>query len=138
MAAQQGRLMLLKIGNGGSPETFTTVAGVQNTKLTINASSVDVTNADSAGQWKEMLSGAGLKSISASGSGVFKDTSSENAVITALIADTIINWQVIVPSLGTFQGAFHIDSVEYAGKQDGEVTYSISLSSAGQITYTAA
>ena len=48
MAAQKGSAMLMKVGNGGSPETFTTIGGLRSTSLTINNESVDVTNKDIA------------------------------------------------------------------------------------------
>ena len=48
MAVQKGSALLVKIGNAGSPETFTTVAGLQSTELTMNAETIDVTNKDSA------------------------------------------------------------------------------------------
>lgn len=136
MAAQQGRMMLLKMETAAS--TYTAVAGIRTTKFTINATSVESTDADSPDAWKELLDGAGIKSMSISGSGVFKNSTIEASVLNALLADTIKNWQAIVPGLGTFQGAYHIDSVEFDGNHDGEVTYSFSLSSAGEITFTAA
>ena len=76
MAAQKGSAMLMKVGNGGSPETFTTIGGLRSTSLTINNESVDVTNKDSSGK-RTMLAAAGVQSISVSGSGVFTDAASE-------------------------------------------------------------
>ena len=81
MAAQKGSAMLMKVGNGGSPETFTTIAGLRSTSLTINNESVDVTNKDSSGK-RTMLAAAGVQSISVSGSGVFTDAASETTVKT--------------------------------------------------------
>ena len=72
MAAQKGSAMLMKVGNGGSPETFTTIGGLRSTSLTINNESVDVTNKDSSNK-RTMLAAAGVQSISVSGSGVFTD-----------------------------------------------------------------
>ena len=48
MAAQKGRAVLMKIGNAGSPETFTTIGGMRSTTLTLNDETVDVTNKDIA------------------------------------------------------------------------------------------
>ena len=134
MAAQKGSAMLMKVGNGGSPETFTTIAGLRSTSLTINNESVDVTNKDSSGK-RTMLAAAGVQSISVSGSGVFTDAASETTVKTNALADTQDNYQFLVPDFGTFTGAFQITSLEYAGEFNGEVTYSISFESAGAITF---
>ncbi len=134
MAAQKGSAMLMKVGNGGSPETFTTIGGLRSTSLTVNNESVDVTNKDSSGK-RTLLAAAGVQSISVSGSGVFTDAASEATVKTNALADTQNNYQFLVPDFGTFTGAFQITSLEYAGEFNGEVTYSVSFESAGTITF---
>jgi TP901-1 family phage major tail protein len=134
MAAQKGSAMLMKVGNGGSPETFTTIAGLRSTNLTVNNESVDVTNKDSSGK-RTYLAGAGIQSVSVSGSGVFTDGASETTVKTNALADSQDNYQFLVPDFGTFTGAFQITSLDYAGEFNGEVTYSISFESAGAITF---
>lgn len=135
MAAQKGSSLLLKIGDAASPEVFTTVGGLRSTTITLNDEAVDVTNKDSSGV-RTLLANAGVQSISVSGSGVFTDAASENTIKTAFGAAAFKNYQIIVPALGTWQGAFMISSLEYAGEYNGEVTYSISLESSGTITYT--
>lgn len=134
MAAQKGSAMLMKVGNGGSPESFATIAGLRSTSLTVNNESVDVTNKDSSNN-RTLLATAGVQSISVSGSGVFTDGSSEATIKTNALADTIDNYQFLVPDFGTFTGAFQITSLEYAGEFNGEVTYSMSFESGGAITF---
>ncbi len=134
MAAQKGSAMLMKVGNGSSPETFTTIGGLRSTSLTINNESVDVTNKDSSNN-RTMLAAAGVQSISVSGSGVFTDAASETTIKTNVLADTIDNYQFLVPDFGTFTGGFQVTSVEYAGEYNGEVTYSMSFESSGAITF---
>src|ERR1700742_196551 len=101
MSAQRGRDLLVKIGDGGSPETFTTVAGLRATTLSFNAQTVDVTNADSANQWRELLDGGGVKSAAISGSGVFKDAASDQALRTAFFNQSLTDFQIVIPSFGT-------------------------------------
>ena len=134
MAAQKGSAMLMKVGNGASPETFTTIAGLRSTSLTVNNESVDVTNKDCSNN-RTLLADAGVQSISVSGSGVFTDGASEATMKTNALADTQNNYQFLVPDFGTFTGAFQITSLEYAGEFNGEVTYSVSFESAGAITF---
>ncbi|HEY4113830.1 MAG TPA: phage major tail protein, TP901-1 family [Rhizomicrobium sp.] len=136
MSAQPGRELLVKIGDGGSPETFTTVAGLRTTAFTFNATTVDVTNADSVNQWRELLAGAGVKSAAFSGSGVFKDAASDESLRAAFFNQTAPNFQIVIPSFGTIQGAFQIASLQYEGPYDGEVKISLSLQSAGALTFT--
>ena len=134
MAAQKGSAMLMKAGNGASPEVFTTIAGLRSSSLTVNNESVDVTNKDSSNN-RTYLAAAGIQSTSISGSGVFTDASSETTLKTNALADTINNYQFLVPDFGTFTGAFQVTSLEYSGEFNGEVTYSCSFESAGAITF---
>lgn len=136
MGAQKGRDLLLKVdatGSGG----FETVAGLRSNAISFNAGAVDVTNQDSAGQWRELLAGAGLKSAAIRGSGLFKDAASDATVRGCFFNGTIRAWQVIVPDFGVIAGPFHIASLEFGGRHDGEVTFELALESAGELTFTA-
>jgi TP901-1 family phage major tail protein len=138
MVAQRGKDLLIKIGDGASPENFTAVAGLRATTLGFNAQSVDVTNADSADMWRELLDGGGVKSASISGSGVFKDAASDGALRSAFFDQTLCNWQIVIPGFGTVAGPFKIGSLQYDGPYDGELKLSLSLASAGALTFTGA
>ncbi len=135
MSAQKGKDLLIKIGNGADPEIFTTVAGLRATTLAFNAQAIDVTNADSAEQWRELLAGGGVKSASISGSGVFKDAASDAALRTAFFAQAVPNWTVVIPSFGTVTGPFKLTSLSYEGPYDGELKLALSLASAGALTF---
>lgn len=139
MAYQKGSEMLLKMDTAstGGP-TYTSVAALQTKSLQLNSDSVDVTNQDSTDKWRELLAGAGVKRASVSGRGVFADSVVEAAVMQTVLDGTIKSWQVIVPGLGAFAGLFQVTQCEYSGAHNGEVQYSISLDSAGAITFTAA
>src|SRR5436305_1506346 len=52
---------------GGVPTTLT---GLRTKQIKINNDLVDVTNADSVNQWRELLAGVGLRSMEVTGSGV--------------------------------------------------------------------
>ena len=134
MTAQRGRDLLLKIGDGGTPESFTSVAGLRATTLAFNSTMVDITNADSAGQWRELMA-EGVKSASLSGSGVFKDAASDAALRAAFFSGAAPNWQVVIPSFGTVQGPFKITALQYEGPHDGELKMSLSLASAGALAF---
>ena len=135
MAAQKGAALLHKITTTGS--TYVTVCGIRSTSLTHNDEAVDVTNKDSSGN-RTLLADGGIHSISVSGSGVFTDAASETTLKDAMNASTFKNFQVIIPDFGTYQGAFMVASLEYAGEYNGEVTYSVTLESSGAITFTSA
>lgn len=135
MAAQRGKDMLLKIeGEGGA---FVTVAGLRARTLSLNARTVDATDADSAGRWRELLAGAGVKSAAVSGQGVFRDAASDALIREAFFGQTAKRWRLIVPDFGQLEGPFLVAALEYAGEHDGEASFALSLASAGEVTFTA-
>lgn len=134
MAAQKGSALLMKIGDGASPETFTTIGGMRSTALAMNDEAVDVTNKDS-GRARELLVQGGVNSMTVTGSGVFTDSASETTLRSKFDASSFSNYQFLVPDFGTFTGAFMLQSLEYAGEYNGEVTYSFTFESSGTITF---
>jgi TP901-1 family phage major tail protein len=137
MAAQKGKDLLLKLDSDGTGN-YITVAGLRSKRIAFNSETVDVTDADSAGRWRELLAGSGVQRAAASGSGIFKDAQSDARIRSAFFAGEICNWQVIVPSFGTISGPFQITSLEYSGAHDGEITFEMALESAGQISFAEA
>ena len=136
MTAQKGRDLLLKLdtlSNG----TYTSIAGLRNNTLSFNATSVDATSQESAGAWRELLAGAGLKSASVKGQGLFRDAASDLTVSGAFFAGTILTWQIVIPNFGLVTGPFQITALDYSGRHDGELTFDLSLASAGQLSFTA-
>ena len=136
MTAQNGKDLLIKVDMTGDG-LFETAAGLRATRISFNAETVDVTSLESTGGWREVLGGAGVKSASISGSGVFKDADTDERVRTIFFDGETPGFQVIVPDFGTIEGPFLVSSVEYAGNHNGEATYELSLTSAGEITFVA-
>ena len=134
MSAQKGKDILLKLDQGG---TFVTVAGVRTTRLTFNADTVDVTTADSAGHWRELLAGAGVRSAAVAGSGVFKDAASDAALRQVFFDGIVPDFEIVIPDFGTVSGPFQVTALEYAGTHDGEATFEIALASAGALNFAA-
>lgn len=135
MAAQKGRDLLLKLDDGAGG--FVTVAGLRTRRLAFNAETVDVTNADSVGQWRELLAGAGLRRASVSGAGVFKDQASDIRLRGVFFDGSAPVMQVVIPAFGTLSGSFQVTSLEYRGDHAGEVTFDAALESAGPLTFVA-
>ncbi|MBS7539384.1 phage major tail protein, TP901-1 family [Ancylobacter lacus] len=134
MAAQKGSELLLKIHDGTA---FVTVAGLRSRQIAFNAEPVDVTSAESAGHWRELLAGAGLKRASVSGSGVFKDAASDALMRRAFFEGTALPAQWVVPDFGTIEGLFVLSSLEIAAEHDREVSFTLALESAGALTFAA-
>jgi len=137
MSAQKGKDLLLKADTTGGG-SFTTVAGLRTRNIAFNANPVDITDSESAGRWRELLAGAGVRRASINGSGIFKDAASDATVRQIFFNGEIRDWQVVVPDFGTIEAPFQLVSLEYAGQHAGEVTYNLTLESAGALTFTAA
>nr|WP_316653305.1 phage major tail protein, TP901-1 family [uncultured Gellertiella sp.] len=134
MVAQKGKDLLLKVQNGTGYET---VAGLRARKLSFNAESVDITDGESAGRWRELLGGAGIQRASLSGAGLFKDALSDQLIRSAFFASQIITIQAIIPDFGIVTGPFQITALDYSGEHNGEVKFDIALESAGAISFGA-
>ncbi len=132
--AEKGLSFLLKIGAPAG----TTVAGLRATSFTLNGGSVDVTNKDSTGQWRELLAAASTISMSFAASGVFQDNSGVITMRASCIARTLDAYTLLFESGDTYDGTFQVTSIEQSGDFDGELNYSVSLESSGVITLTAA
>lgn len=135
MSAQKGKDMLLKIDEDGLG-TFVTVAGLRAKTISFNAETVDITNADSQNQWRELLA-CGVKTARVSGSGIFKDQNSDEIVRSHFFNSTIRNWQMTIPDFGILEGLFQISGFEYAGGHNNELSFELTLDSAGPVTFTA-
>ncbi|MEQ8305813.1 MAG: phage major tail protein, TP901-1 family [Hoeflea sp.] len=132
MTARKGKDLLIKIDDGGS---FVTIAGLRARRLAFNAESVDITDAESSGRWRELLGGAGVQRAALSGGGLFKDQASDALARSVFFASEIRDWQVVIPDFGTVTGPFQIVALEYAGRHDGEMTFEIAMESAGQLQF---
>lgn len=136
MVAQNGKDLLVKVDMTGTG-TFQTIAGLRATRVSFNAESVDVTSLESQGGWRELLAGAGVRSASISGSGVFRDAGTDERARQLFFDGETPDFQVIIPDFGIIEGAFQVTSIEYAGSHNGEATYEMSMASAGALTFTA-
>lgn len=136
MGVQSGRDLLVKVDLTGDG-SFETVAGLRATRVSFNAETVDVTSLESAGGWRELLAGAGVKSASISGSGVFRDASTDERARQIFFDGEVPQFQVVIPDFGVVQGPFQITGIEYAGSYNGEATYELTLASAGVLGFTA-
>lgn len=135
MSAQRGKDILLKVES--APGAFTTVAGLRARTISLNARTVDATDGDSAGRWRELLAGAGVKSAAIAGQGIFRDAASDALIREAFFDQSARTWRLIVPDFGQLEGPFLVAALEYAGEHEGEATFAISLASAGEVTFGA-
>ncbi|MBX9813226.1 MAG: phage major tail protein, TP901-1 family [Sphingomonas sp.] len=132
MPAEKGSAFLLKIGDGAASPVFTTVAGLRTTQLQINGEAVVITSKDSGG-WRELLSGAGVRSVSVSGAGLFTGSAAEARLKANALSGRIDDYRLSFESGETMTGKFLVTRLEYAGDFNGERTYTLSLESSGAV-----
>jgi len=135
--AFSGRIMLIKTGGGSE----ITIAGLRDSTLTVNETEVDVTSKDDAGV-RQLLAGNILRSVSVSGTGVFKNEAVMHTLRDDALAGTHQDLTIVIPgddvAGGEYTGSFRITSFEESGVHDGEQQYSITFASAGAVTFTPA
>jgi len=136
MAAQNGKDLLIKVDMTGGGQ-FETLAGLRASRISFNAETVDVTSLESQGGWRELLSGAGVRSAAISGSGIFRDETTDERARQLFFDGVTPSFQVVIPDFGIVEGPFQVTGLDYAGNHNGEATYEVSLASAGALTFTA-
>ena len=132
---RRSRFVGLKVDQTGTG-TFITVAGLRTRTLALNAATVDVTNAGSVGMWRELLAGAGVRNARITGTGLFTSSTTDALMRDTFLTGTIRTWQVIIPTFGTIQGNFQISALDLVGQYNAEMTFDVTLESAGPLTYT--
>lgn len=137
--AQPGRLFLLEIDlTGLSPTTYTAVAGLRLTDVTINGGPVDITNKGSGG-WQEMLPGAGVRSANLSGSGIM-DTNTlapmQKLMQSALQGGTFVDACIVSGAGDKLFGTWAVDTFKRSGNYNDAETFEITLKSHGPVIYS--
>jgi len=132
MAAERGSAFLLKIGDGAATPAYSTVAGLKTTQLSINGDAVVITNKGSGG-WRELLSGAGVRSVSVAASGIFTGSAAETQVKSRALTGALEAYELSFESGERMQGEFLVTRLEYAGDFNGERNYTIALESSGEV-----
>lgn len=132
MAIEKGSAFLLKVGDGASVPTYATVAGLRTTQLSINGETVVITNKASGG-WRELLSGAGTRSVSVSGSGVFTGSAAETRLKGSALAGLIDDYELSFESGERMRGRFLLTRLDYSGDFNGERSYALTLESSGAV-----
>jgi TP901-1 family phage major tail protein len=132
MPAEKGSAFLLKVGNGAEPPSYATVAGMRTTQMSINGEPVNVTSKDSGG-WRDLLSGAGVRSVSVAASGLFTGSAAETRLKANALGGTLDDYELSFEGGERLRGRFLVTRLDYSGDYNGERTYSLSLESSGPV-----
>jgi TP901-1 family phage major tail protein len=132
MAAERGSAFLLKIATPADPAIYATVAGLKTTQLSINGDAVAITHKGSGG-WRDLLTGAGVRSVSVAASGIFTGSTAEGQVRALALNGEIENYELSFESGEKMRGRFLVTRLEYAGDFNGERNYTLALESSGEV-----
>lgn len=132
MTAQKGSAFLLKISDGATPPAYRTVAGLRTTQMAIAGDTVVITSKDSGG-WRELLSGAGVRSVSVSAAGIFLGSAAEAQIRANALSGTLDAYELSFEDGEKLRGRFLVQKLEYAGDFNGERNYTLNLESSGAV-----
>ena len=132
MTAQKGSAFLLKISDGAQPPNYETVAGLRTTQMSINGDTVVITHKQSGG-WRDLLSGAGTRSVSVSAAGIFLGSQAEAAIRAHALAGTLAAYELSFEDGARMRGQFLIQRLDYSGDFNGERNYTLQLESSGEV-----
>lgn len=130
------------LGDGGSPENFTAPCGFTERSISINRELAETNTPDCADEdapsWLER--DVTSQSATISGQGVLEATALPTWI--ALLATTeSTNARVELwregAKVGTWAGAFQLESFETSGTKGERVTVNVTMQSDGVVTYTA-
>lgn len=132
MTAQKGSAFLLKISDGATPPAYRTVAGLRTTQMAIAGDTVVITSKDSGG-WRELLSAAGVRSVSVSAAGIFLGSAAEAQIRANALSGTLDAYELSFEDGEKLRGRFLVQKLEYAGDFNGERNYTLNLESSGAV-----
>ena len=132
MSANAGRNWVLSILIAGA---YVPVAGLRARSFTVNNTNVDVTTADSAGRWRELLGGAGIQSLDMDCSGTHQNDATAKALFQAAAASTLQTIRLATTGIQIDMTAL-IDSYKSDGPYNEAATFEAKLLSSGQPTFT--
>lgn len=132
MAVEKGSAFLLKIGNGASTVSYATIAGMRTTQISVNGEAVNITSKDSGG-WRQLLPGAGVRSVSVSGAGIFTGSAAEMRLRNNALGGAIDDYELSFESGERLRGKFLVTRLDYAGDYNGERNYTLGLESSGPV-----
>ena len=114
-----------------STGVLTLLCGLQSTSVTINQEGVDTTD-NCSNQWRNMLEGAGVRSLSISGNGISRNFGS---ILAAHVQNQQI-YTLIVNAVGqVYAGFCHISSISLSGAHNGADLFDIALESSSRVQY---
>ena len=135
MTTYCGSDFLIQMQDEPTAGEWETIAELQGSSASINNTQVDTSSKDT-NLWRR-LSACGIKSMTLNGDGIANDDNTYIQLKANAHGNTIAVYRLINGYGDTWQGSFQISSLEMTGNNGEAETFSLTLESAGEITFTA-
>lgn len=136
---QLGRLLLIKIGDGNSPEVFTNLCGLKTRTFNMSATEIDTTipSCTNPGAPVQKTSRPGISNRTFSGTGNFVAGADMDAFMDHVRATEQFNAQVVVPGDGTYEGAWMVTDFTFSGDVEPNMEFNATFVAANVLEFTA-
>jgi predicted secreted protein len=113
-------------------EVFKTIGGLRTNSLSFASEAIEISNHGS-NQWRQIKDGAGFRTMSVSGDGVYTNAANYRQMELDALANNLVCLGFVDVSSGrVYHGCFKIVSLEVSGEFNGEANYSLSAESADE------
>ena len=127
----KGRLLLLQIGQGTSPEVYETVAALRSKSLRIGNEAIDTTNSESWDYREFKDGGYGTRTCSLSAAGLFISGPWQKIIEAAAYNLSILILRLLFENGDYIEGSFRITNFSYTGSISDAQSFSTSIENAG-------
>jgi len=135
MTAGRGTLVQIKIGDGESPELFSTISGLYITEMALqnHHATRDHVRVDS---WKSAIESSGTRNITFSGTGYFSNSAEQNTLLQSAITGNARNYQMHFSNGDILSGSFLVQEYSRGANANREEEYNLTLTGTGNISLT--
>lgn len=127
-----GNQLVVKIGNGDTPEIFSAIGGLQSSNISLENKIVDCSNLNS-GKWRCLVNNAGIAACSISGDGFFTNCDVGERLRLLAFTGGCNNYEIMLGGNSKITGAFIVASYKRYGDVNEEEGFSLRLESSGVV-----
>lgn len=115
-------------------DKWTIVGGLRSTKFNLSNQIID-NNIAFDSKWRNLIAEAGIKYLTITGAGAFTNSNAENEIQKFAFSGKIAEYKLVFPAGNQLKGSFLVSSYQRVANISDEETYSITLTSSGEIFF---
>ncbi len=135
MTSQNGRDLLLKIGDGASPENFTAIGAARTVEMTVTNPKADATTLADGG-FETLAADGGLQALEITLAGLFKDSAAEASLHAAALNRTLNDYQLCFPNGAIYAASFAVTAYKRSGAYNALEDFTVTLARSGAGVFT--